>query len=229
MSLVVSYNGQLLRDNNKIVTFSLNDQLSVHWPLESDILDYSGNGANLEKWSTGLDPTFLNKFLITGTASQFRCTSSIISDTFQHTNKWSVSWWQNSNINTMVEQRPWEISGGNIIVRENTNLNYISFARAGTDSSQTLLNPLNNLLHIVLIYDGAKYITFVNGVKDLTKTLSDITDLSIVNFYLGNTRRSQWGGGGDNPFYGYLKQFRIYSKVIPNVMVDFLYNNGVPV
>lgn len=208
---------------------SINSQLFAHYKFEGDLLDETSNGNDLSIFTGSINygtnyNNSSNSIVFDGN-SNVRSISTFDNSTF--TNE-AISVWIKGN--TISSQMSVIVQGafcGFGVYSQETTGKAMGFFD-GSSASPALSNSTildNSWHHIVIQNNGSETFMYVDAqlISTITENLSVSNGLDDNRLFLGMSNLNQY------QFTGEIDELRIYSRVLTQCEINYLYNNEVSV
>jgi hypothetical protein len=199
-------------------------QLKAFWPLEKDILDYSGNSQN---GSSNNGVAFKK---IPGTdvdAGYFEGNSNVV---ISHSNLFNVTEYSisgliypesipDNNLSAIISKREqfgWGNSfeldlawnSGDFLIFTGWSIGGSNLSNVSSSNANGIFK-FNNLLHVCLTHDSQKNIIYVNGIKISEKNSNGFVGSNLLDISIGRRLTNGW-----HPFKGYIKDVALWGKAL---------------
>lgn len=202
-------------------SYSYEPNLISNFPLQSNLVNYASNqighlNAGSQVYLTNSGKTGLN---FTGNNYVFGSDYGFP----KGANSKSISIWiypvSTSAGNLIYFQGTGQATEANYIYEDGSQK--IHFASWGHNSaSSTATAPLNTWTNVILTFDGTTYRLYINGVADITDTITNMPT-NIVN----NQIQIGWDTS-DSKWMGILSNLKVYNIALSSAQVANLYSTG---
>jgi len=197
---------------------SLGD-LVLHWPLDGDAMDISGNGndgtvGGTANWVAGQSGLALD---FDGTSTYIDFDDQIVEGT------WSLTMWlrprdipYSSGYYAVMHTDAWAAGTPHVHLRANTSLWNIDINSGPNISSTTVLEEdiWYHCAYTILHEGGANYAKiYINGVLETEGEGGSVPST------MGNVNFGAWHDGGERHYHGLMDDIRIYDHVLTEAEV----------